>query len=64
MLREILQKYFFFLQINHIVEKYNAFQSEQKGGQGYFILVQIDTRLVITSLENTDFYLQSGKKVI
>ena len=46
-----------------MVEKYNEFQSEQKGSQGYFIIVQTDTELVITSLENTDFYLQSGKKV-
>ena len=44
------------------MKAYNEFQTETQS-YGYFIIIPTDSEMVITSLENTDHYLQKGQKV-
>lgn len=51
-------------QVEELVQSYNDFQSEQSHTQGFFLIVPTDLALVITSLENTEYYLQKGQKIL
>ncbi|KAL4226515.1 Autophagy protein 7 [Mactra antiquata] len=51
-------------QISQLIDSYNNFQNSLKEYVGYFIIVEDTNTLIIDQLENTQKYLDDGKKVL